>query len=172
MKKILLPLLALTITATSCNKYLDINIDPNAPSGENVTNDLIITGVEMNLATSYGNFFRILGGYYSQQYSQLFGTSNYLDYSQFVSSQTRTSGTYTQLNTRVLGNLQTIRDKSSATEDWGTYLAATTLRAFTYQALVDAYGETPYTEALNGAILAPKYDDGTVSLCWYSCRVR
>ena len=162
MKKIILPLLALAIGVTSCNKYLDINVNPNAPSGDNVTSNLILPGAEMNLATSYGNFFRILGGYYSEQYAHLFGTSNYLDYSQFTTSQTRSSGTYTQLNTRVLNNLQTIRDKSVATNSWGDYLAATTLRVFTYQALVDAYGETPYTEALNSSILAPKYDDGNV----------
>lgn len=162
MKKIILPLLALAIGVTSCNKYLDINIDPNSPSAENVSSALIFPGVEMNLATSYGNFFRILGGYYSEQYAQLFGTSNYLDYSQFISSQTRSSGTYTQLNTRVLNNLQTVREKSSEKGEWGTYLAATTLRAFTLQALVDAYGETPYTEALNKEILSPKYDEGNI----------
>lgn len=162
MKKIILPLLAFTIAVTSCDKYLDINQDPNSPSGDNITSSLIITGVEMNLATSYGNFFRIQGGYYAQQYAQLFGTSNYLDYSQFVSSQVRSSSTYSQLNTRVLNNLQTIRDKASASQDWGTYLAATTLRAFTYQTLVDAYGETPFTEALNNSISAPKYDNGDV----------
>lgn len=162
MKKIILPLLALTISVTSCDKYLDINQDPNSPSEGNVTSDLIITGSEMNLATSYGNFFRILGGYYSEQYAQLFGTSNYTDYSQFISSQVRTSSTYSQLNTRVLANLQTIRNKSVESQDWGTNLAATTLRVFTYQTLIDAYGETPYTEALNESILAPKYDDGNV----------
>ena len=162
MKKIFLPLLALAITATSCDKYLDINQDPNSPSQENVTNDLIIKGVELNLATSYGNFFRTLGGYYAQQYSQLFGTSNYLDFSQFITSQNRSSGTYTQLNTRVLNNLETIRKNAVASSDWGTNLAATTLRAFTYQVLVDAYGETPYTEALREDIQAPKYDEGSV----------
>jgi len=162
MKKIILPLLAIGIGITSCNKYLDINVDPNSPTTENVTSTLILPGVEMNLATSYGNFFRILGGYYSEQYAHLFGTSNYVDYSQFVTSQTRSSGTYTQLNTRVLNNLQTIREKSVAKNSWGDNLAATTLRAFTLQTLVDAYGETPYTEAWNKDILAPKYDNGDV----------
>jgi hypothetical protein len=162
MKKIILPLVAIAIGVTSCKKYLDINVDPNSPSTENVTSNLILPGVEMNLATSYGNFFRILGGYYSEQYAHLFGTSNYVDYSQFVTSQTRSSGTYTQLNTRVLNNLQTIREKSVATSSWGDNLAATTLRAFTLQALVDAYGETPYTEGWNKDILAPKYDNGDV----------
>lgn len=162
MKKLILPLLALVISTSSCDKYLDINYDPQSPSEESLTSELIFPGIEMNLATSYGNFFRILGGYYAQHYSQTFGTSNYLDFSRFVTSQTRSSGTYSQLNTRVLNNLKGVISKSSETEDWGTVLAATTLRAFTLQLLVDAYGETPYTEALNVDILSPKFDDGNV----------
>lgn len=122
---------------------------------------LVFPSAEMNLATSYGNFFRILGGYYSQQYAHIFGTSNYLDYSKFIISATRSSGTYTQLTSRVLKNLEIIREKATESEDWGTYLAATTLRVFTYQALVDAYGEMPYSEALDIANTAPHYDEGT-----------
>jgi hypothetical protein len=41
-------------------------------------------------------------------------------------------------------------------------LAATTLRAFAYQVLVDCYGEVPYKEALNPSILSPRYDEGLI----------
>ncbi|WP_353126845.1 SusD/RagB family nutrient-binding outer membrane lipoprotein [Parapedobacter pyrenivorans] len=162
MKKLIIPFLAILLGTTSCEKFLDINQDPNAPSSEVVTGDLVLPSAEMNLASSYGNFLRILGGYYSQQYAHSFGTSNYLDYSQFTISATRSSGTYTQLTSRVLKNLEFIREEATESEDWGTYLAATTLRAFTYQALVDAYGETPYTEALDITNTAPQYDEGSV----------
>jgi hypothetical protein len=60
----------------------------------------------------------------------------------------------------VLKNLEVIREQATAAEEWGTYLAATTLRAFTYQVLVDAYGEVPYTEGLDVGNLSPAYDDG------------
>jgi hypothetical protein len=75
-------------------------------------------------------------------------------------SATRSSSTYTQLNVRVLNNLEEVRTYASENEEWGTYLAATTLRAFTYQTLVDTYGEVPYTEALDINNLAPHFDDG------------
>ncbi|PPL04654.1 SusD/RagB family nutrient-binding outer membrane lipoprotein [Parapedobacter indicus] len=162
MKKFIIPFLAILLGTTSCEKYLDINQDPNAPSEENVTPELIFPTAEMNLASSYGNFLRIIGGYYSQHYSHDFGTSNYLDYSKFMMSATRSSGTYSQLNSRVLKNLETIREKTTESEDWGTYLAATTLRAFVYQALVDAYGEVPYSEALDIGNTSPKFDEGSV----------
>jgi hypothetical protein len=159
MKKIIL-LFAILLGLASCKDYLDINTDPNSPSDENVNAGMILPGVEMNLAASYGNFLRIVGGYYAQHYAHNFGTSNYVDYSQFKMSATRSSNTYLQLYTRVLKNLEVIREQATANEEWGTYLAATTLRVFTYQVLVDAYGEVPYTEGLDLGNLSPAYDDG------------
>ncbi|WP_372773226.1 SusD/RagB family nutrient-binding outer membrane lipoprotein [Mangrovibacterium sp.] len=160
MKNIIFLLAIFILGLTSCDNYLDINVDPNSPSSENVTSDMIFPGVEMNLASSYGDFLRITGGYYSQHYAHSFGTSNYVDYSQFKMSATRSSGTYTQLTTRVLNNLETVRQQSEESEEWGTYLAATTLRVFTYQTLVDAYGEVPYTESLDLENISPAYDEG------------
>ncbi|MGQ7868049.1 SusD/RagB family nutrient-binding outer membrane lipoprotein [Sunxiuqinia sp. sy24] len=161
MKKIIFLFVILILGTTSCDEYLDINQDPNSPSEDNVTAGMIFPGAEMNVASSYGNFLRIVGGYYSQHYSQNFGTSNYVDYSRFIMSATRSSSTYTQLTQRALKNLETIREQSTESEEWGTFLAATTLRVFTYQVLVDAYGEVPYTEALDPTNLSPVYDDGS-----------
>ncbi|MBR2237601.1 MAG: SusD/RagB family nutrient-binding outer membrane lipoprotein [Prevotella sp.] len=161
MKKIaIISTIVLGLGTTACDSYLDINQDPNSPAESNMTTSIMLPAAEMNLAGSYGDFMRITGGYYAQHYAQTFGTSNYLDYSQFKMSATRSSGTYTQLNSRVLKNLETIRSLAKEKEEWGSYLAATTLRAFTYQALVDCYGEVPYSEAFNVSNTSPKYDDG------------
>ena len=160
MKKLaIISTLVLGLATTSCDSYLDINQDPNSPAESNMTTDIMLPAAEMNLADSYGDFLRITGGYYAQHFTQTFGTSNYLDYSQFKMSPTRSSSTYTQLNARALKNLGTIRTLAEQKEEWGTYLAATTLRAFAYQALVDCYGEVPFTEAFTSAT-SPKYDDG------------
>lgn len=158
MKKIIL-LFAIILGVSSCSNYLDINSDPQSPSDANLTTSMIFPGAEMKIAASYGDYLRIIGGYLSEQYAQDFGTSNYVDYSSFIVSSTRSSGTYTQLFF-ALKNLETVREKASANSEWGTYLAATTLRAFTFQTLVDMYGEIPYTESLDISNSAPQYDDG------------
>ena len=161
MKKIFFAtLLVLGLSLTSCDDFLDINQDPNSPTQENMTPSMLLPAAELNIAHSYGDFLRTVTGYYTQYYAQQFGTSNYLDYSQFNMSPTRSSSTYTQLNTRALNNLKAIRELSSANEDWGTYLAATTLRVFTYQVLVDCYGEVPYSQALDLSYVTPAYDQG------------
>ena len=160
MKKLFaLSTILLALAFTSCDKFMDINEDPNSPSGDAITTDMLFPAAEMNLASSYSDFLRIVGGYYAQHYSQMFGTSNYLDYSQFYMSATRSSSTYTQLNARTLGNLKTIREKAVASGDYATNLAATTLWAFTYQVLVDCYGELPYSQAFTGTP-TPAYDQG------------
>lgn len=161
MKKLFfISVFAVGLGLASCDSYLDINQDPNSPTEENITSDMLMPAAEMNVASSYGDYLRITGGYFSQIYAQYFGTSNYVGYSQFEMSATRSSSFYTQMTQRGQNNLQTIRELAVQDEDWGTYLAATVLRAFAYQALVDCYGEIPYTEALDVSNLTPHYDEG------------
>lgn len=161
MKKFaIISTIVLGLATASCDSYLDINQDPNSPSESMMTPDIMLPAAEMNLVGSYGDFARIAGGYFAQYYVQTFGTSNYLDFSQFTMSATRSSGFYTQMNSRSLKNLNTIRSMAKASEEWGTYLAATTLWAYAYQVLVDAYGEVPFSEAFDVSISSPHYDKG------------
>ncbi len=149
------------LSLTSCQKWLDINHSPNSPGEELATVDMAFPAAEMSLCARYGDVYRIIGGYLSEHYTQYFGTSNYLGYSQFTVSSGATSASYTDLNRGALANATFVRDKAAETEAWGTYLAATCIRVFTYQALVDAYGEIPYSEAQKGKDnLNPKFDEG------------
>ena len=161
MKQIISIGLIVAFALTSCESYLDVNRNPNNPEAESLNPSLIFPGSEMALSSRYGNFLRITGGYFSQHYAHQNGTSNYLDYSRWVMSATRSSATYTTLSTSALKNLETIREMAMEGEEWGSYLAATTLRAFIFQIFVDMYGEIPYKEAFLGLEnLAPHYDDG------------
>ena len=162
MKKLfLIATIAMGMVTTSCDNYLDINQNPNSPQESDMTPNILMPAAEMSLTASYGDLFRIPAGYHAQQFAQEFGTSNYLDYSRFTMSATRSSTGYWQLMARTLKNMETIRTISKEKEEWGTYLAATTLRAFSFQALVDAYGEVPFSEAFQGVNNpTPKYDAG------------
>lgn len=158
--KICLAATALALALASCDSYLDINQDPNAPSTADVTASDLMPGAELALANTYGNSLRIMGGYLSEVYAHCNGTANYLGFSQFTVTASQSSLAYQQLYTDALANLKTIREKASAEGEWGTCLAAATLRAFIFQTLTDCYGETPYTEALDDADRTPRYDDG------------
>lgn len=161
MKKLaIITTIILAVGTTSCDSYLDINQDPNSPTEENMTTSIMMPAAEMGIAATYGNLLRIPAGYFAQHYSHMFGTSNYVDYSQFEMSPVRSGSAYSQINRVGLKNLQTIRELAEKNEEWGTYLAATTLRCFAIQALVDCYGSIPYSEALNISNPSPKYDEG------------
>lgn len=160
MKKILIGLTVASLALTSCGEWLDINYDPNSPTAGVVDNNMILPASEMALSAKYGDFFRIAGGYFAQHYSQMFGTSNYLDYSRFTMSATQSSSSYSTIMANSIANAAVVREKAAEAEEWGSYLAATCIRVFGYQALVDAYGEIPYTEGQDPSILNPAYDDG------------
>lgn len=161
MKKLaIISTFVLGLAATSCNSYLDINQDPNSPTESNMTTSIMMPAAEMGVAATYGNLLRIPAGYFTQHYAHSFGTSNYVDYSQFTMSPVRSGSAYSQMNRVGLKNLQTIRALAEANEEWGTYLAATTMRVFALQALVDCYGSVPYSEALDISNSSPHYDEG------------
>ncbi len=163
MKKLtIISAIILGLGITSCDSYLDINQDPNSPTEGNMTTSIMLPAAEMGICATYGNLLRIPAGYFSQHYAHLFGTSNYVDYSQFTMSAARSATAYAQINRVGLKNLQTIQNIAKANGEWGTFLAATTLRCFAIQALVDCYGSIPYTEALDISNPSPKYDEGSV----------
>ncbi|MBR1878426.1 MAG: SusD/RagB family nutrient-binding outer membrane lipoprotein [Paludibacteraceae bacterium] len=151
---------ALTLGLFGCKDYMDINYDPNSPAEENLTSDMILPAVEMNIAATYSYTLHVLGAYNAQYYAQQFGTPNYVAYSQFNVSATNGSGTYTQLFQRALGNLEIVKKKATESGQNGVLLQATVLRAYAFQLLVDAFGEVPYAEAFDVTNLAPKYDKG------------
>ena len=164
MKKILYIFAAVAaLSLTSCKDYLDINHSPNSPEEDLATADMALPAAEMALSARYGDVLRIIGGYLSEQYAHFFGTSNYVTYSQFKVAANSTNGAYMDLNRAAIGNATFVRNKAAEEEAWGTYLAATCLRVFAYQVLVDAYGEAAYKEAQQGKEnLNPAYDDGNV----------
>ena len=77
-----------------------------------------------------------------------------------MQSAVRSSSTYSNLCTRTLQNLSTVIALAEESESAGTVLAATVIRAAAYQAMVDCYGEIPYSDALDISNISPKYDDG------------
>ena len=162
MKKFFIVIAAIAaLSLTSCKDWLDINHSPNSPGEELATVDMAFPAAEMALCARYGDLYRIIGGYLSQHYAQYFGTSNYLGYSKFEVGSSATSNAYTDINRGAIGNATFVRDRAAESEAWGTYLAATCIRVFAYQALVDAYGETPYSEAQKGKDnLSPRFDQG------------
>jgi hypothetical protein len=159
-KTIAIILSGVVIFGSSCQKYLDVNNNPN--QGTSATPNLILpqaqayTANMLNLFNSYGaqvgGYSANAGGYGG------FGTSITYNFS---------SSDYSYLFTSSYDNLedyQSIINQTQGVAINSYYNAvARIMRTLYFQLLVDTYNDVPYTDALQGsAKLTPAYTDAKV----------
>ena len=161
MKKIFLSMVLAGLFFTSCTEWLDINQNPNTP--ESVTPELVLPQAELALASAYGGTMYNHASFIIQYFDQGVGASNYRDYTQFRPQANSGNRAYTDMYNLCMINAEYVRTESAETESWANYLAATAIKVFAMQSMVDIFGEAPYTEALRGtSATQPKYDEGQV----------
>ncbi|MBC8155915.1 MAG: SusD/RagB family nutrient-binding outer membrane lipoprotein [Bacteroidetes bacterium] len=151
-------LLTLVVLVTSsCDSFLDINTNPNqatSASAELVLPQAIVASAAQSSAyNSYGAHF---GGYMANA-GGFSGFGALLNYN-------LVPGDYNNLWVNTYDNLQDYRYVIDQTEGVSgqEYFNATAkiMTVLNYQRLVDAFGDVPYTEALQGStIRTPKYDN-------------
>lgn len=162
MKKIFQTIIALGLVAssTSCKKYLDVNTNPNDVT--TATADLVLPQA-LAASAALSNTFNgstygmDLGGYIANGG----GVSGFGNFWTFVFN----SGDATACWSNTYDNLQDyqyILNNTTATGDYKYFNAvARLMKAIDFMRLVDAYGDVPYTQALQGsANLLPAYDKG------------
>ncbi len=158
MKQIQLILIGvITFAAISCNKYLDINDNPNAATSS--TPELVLpqaitgSGANTNANFNFGMgadlMYRANGGGFSG-----FGTVISYDY---------TTSSFTGQWTTTYDNLNDYKYILQSTNGDSKYIyynaIAKIMTAYNYQLIVDTYNNVPYKEALGGVNnISPKYD--------------
>jgi len=157
MKKILF-LLAIALGFSSCQNWLNINQNPNTPT--DVPASLILPQAEAGLAVRVGGNLFNTGGFFVQYWEQAPEANQYNNLSIFNLTAEYFNNDYSELYS-VLNNVEQVRNQATASGDWGDYLAGTVIRAYTFQVIVDAIGDAPYKEAIQGsANFQPHYDSG------------
>lgn len=158
--KISLVLMVAILFLASCEKYLDVNTDPNNPATAE-TGNILPAAIMGGLYVIHGPY-AILGGIWSQYWTQSNAANQYKTIDSYnVDSRTYQYG-FSTIYSQSLTDIKRIKDAALTGEDWNSYLIATTLEAYFYQVLVDIYDDVPYTDALKGdeGITEPKYDKG------------
>src|SRR6202166_233052 len=146
---------------TACKKELDINHDPNNPSTDQATSQLLFPAAEISAASAIGGELAIIGMLWSEYTTEDVSSSQYRNFDSYNVVSTDLNTDYNQLYTGALNDLQLILEKARAAQDWNFNLMATVMKVYTYQVLVDLYDQVPYTDALQGAAdLQPKFDNG------------
>lgn len=144
------------LATTSCNKYLDVNNNPNNPV--DASPDLILPAALAQTAANNVTFnsYGAWAGGYQANAGGYGGFGSVLTYNYSTADNNGLwSSTYSNLN-----SYQTIINKSDGTGPYKNYFAiAKIMKAFSYLRLIDVYNDVPYTDALKGVEnLAPKYD--------------
>ena len=151
---------ALVLTSSSCEKFYDVNKDPDAIVEAPLST--ILTSATVNIAYYAGSDINRFTTLLMQQYSgQSTGTLNQTqEYDKYLISPTDVNNSFSTAYATILNDLETIISRATAEGSPNYSGVAKLLKAYMYQGLVDTYGDLPYTEAQKlTAIAAPKYDD-------------
>ena len=165
MKKILIiTVFALAITSiSSCKKFLNINTDPDRLSAESADIAQLLTTVTANVGFSGGSDLQRYTALIMQQYSgQTVGaTTQTQDYEKYLITGSDLNNLWSSLFATTLNDIEYIIKKGTAEGSPHYTGVAKILKAYTYQLIVDAWGDVPYSEAQKEAAnTAPKYDKG------------
>ncbi len=154
----------LTLGASSCKKYLDVNTNPNI--AQNATVTTLLPAAELYLGSAMGVDMEINGSVWAQFWTQSPDGKQYRQIDQMAPSAAYYNSSWKNLyagaeNFYQLYNLADSQHKSA-------YKAIGLLmRAYAFQALADGWGDVPFNQALQGQypdghIVNPKYDSQRV----------
>ena len=155
-------LAAVFISFNSCEKWLDINEDPNNPTSVPVSQ--LLTTVEIDLAGSLGSSVGGLTGYTSATVHHMFQRGNTAQFYDLQGTDFEVVTPWNIMYSRTLTGIRqinTLAMENEGNEDWHYIGVAQIIKAYTYSLLVDVWGDVPFEEANQGAaVRAPAYDNG------------
>ena len=160
--KTIFTLLAAIFIFNSCSLNLDINENPNSATGAVVTPDLTLPAVLTATATNQFYYYGFGWGSFLVGYMLPGkGISGYGDTYTYNYTSSSVTGAWINIFTDLRDYQTTIR-KAEANPKYALYGGiAHLMKAYSYQLLVDAYGDVPYSEGLQGGsgIITPAYDN-------------
>jgi hypothetical protein len=161
MKKIIFSLAMLSLIASGCDNDTD-NFNNNQDAQYDVAPEVLFTNAEKELADQMTtpsvnlNPFRFLAQYWAE--------TTYNDETRYrFTTRSVSDNHWNNLYRNVLGNLESAKQlvaaQGSGTQQNNQLAIIEILQVYTFQVLVDSFGDIPYSQALNTDILLPTYDD-------------
>ena len=160
MKKIFsLLAIAGALMCTSCDKWLDINDNPNNPNTQVPTVELRLPSILARFVEAYES-----GGTRAALISQQISgtTANNWNLSRWNISTAAVNWPYQPWYIYTAVNIPDMIKKGEATGAFHYVGAGKVIWAWGFAAFVDMYGMLPYEEAFVGGNMTPKYDEGSL----------
>lgn len=148
---------ALLTALSGCETFLDKNDNPNDPTS--VTSELILPSAQNTILSQVGNTFNVLGNLYVGNWAQAGDYLFYVPQQQYNLTPLSYDATWTNLYAGSLEDLAALESRAQTNGQKNFVAIAKIMQAYNLQILVDAWGDVPYSEALQGpANLTPKFD--------------
>jgi hypothetical protein len=166
MKKILIAISSvILIGLTSCQKYLDINKDPDRIAETEAPMDLLLTNVTVNTGFAGGSDLHRWSNLIVQQLSgqTTGGESQTQQYEKYLLQSADVNTFWSNTYAATLNDIEVIIRTATARNAPYYRGVAKLLKAYTYHHLVDAFGDVPFSETQQTSLnTSPKYDQGSV----------
>lgn len=162
MKKIFsIYTLVVSLMLSSCEKWLDVNENPNSANSTVPSPDLRLPSILAQFVDGYesaGTRIALLSG----QLATTGSTGNNFNFTRWYSTPASVGWPYQAWFVNTAVNIQPMIDKAKETESYHYIGVGKILYAWGYLTLADIYGMLPYDEAFNTEIMNPKYDDASL----------
>lgn len=145
--------------ASSCEDYLDINTNPNQPTVADVQ---LVLPQAIVASASVANTYNSYGGHFGGYIANAGGFSGFGNLFNYNLTPTDFQGLWTTTYQDPLQDLKYVIDKSEGIDALAYFNAAAKIMSVVnYQRLVDAYGNIPYSQALQAeaGVVTPAYDN-------------
>jgi len=156
-KNIILGSIAIVLlSVTSCEKYLDVNTNPNSPISAPIA--LVLTNVTVNVGFTGGSDMHRFTSLIMQQFDgqNAPGTQS-REYARYQIQPTDVTGLYSRMFAVQLQDIEYILKNSEGSPHYSGI--SKILKAYIYSQAVDIWGDLPYTEAFKfPEISQPKLD--------------
>lgn len=144
----------LLLSATGCDKFLDVNTDPINPTSVPIT--LLMPTTQAAMSLYLGHSVAGLGQPTSALVQQIVN----FRVGAFSIAGNDFNNQWLGLYTSALENNEQMLNQATEQNAWAFVGIAQIQKAYIFSQMVDVWGDIPYTEALKGAQFpAPKFDD-------------
>ena len=160
LKKYITYLLIIAL-CISCDNWLDVNKNPNAPT-EVDYRELLAPSIT-SISYIMGGRYQVLGALWSQQWTQAPGASQYQGIDTYDINSNTFESEFSTMFSEALMNLEEIKIRATEDKEWNYVFIATVLQVYAYQVLTDLYGQIPFSEALKSeeGIDEPIWESGS-----------
>lgn len=160
MKKVFL-IIGLSITFASCEKWLDVNTNPNSGTSDIPTAEMRLPPLIAQFCDGYESS-GTRAAFITQQLAVTYAVNNNWNLTRWYSNVSSANWPWQCWYVNAAVNVDPLITAAQKVEAWHYIGAAKVIKAWGFGTLADFYGMLPYEEFNTPSTYTPKFDDGSL----------